>query len=136
MMAAQDAHPAHLNARDTTLAYVSRAPQPDIERWKAHTGWQVPWYTLTDEFDKDFGVDEWHGTNVLFRDGDQIFRTYLVNRRGDEALGSSFSYLDITALGRRRTGRTHPRATRRPSGLPSGGGSPTSTNRAPRDSRM
>ena len=30
MMAAQDAHPAHLNARDTTLAYVSRAPQADI----------------------------------------------------------------------------------------------------------
>ena len=28
MMAAQDAHPAHLNARDTALAYVSRAPQP------------------------------------------------------------------------------------------------------------
>ena len=38
MMAEQDAHPAHLNARDTTLAYVSRAPQPDIERWKARGG--------------------------------------------------------------------------------------------------
>ena len=100
MMAAQDAHPAHLNARDTTLAYVSRAPQPDIERLKAHTGWPVPWYTLTDDFDKDFGVDEWHGTNVFFRDGDRVFRTYFVNGRGDEALGSTFSYLDITALGR------------------------------------
>ena len=100
MMAAQDAHPAHLNARDTTLAYVSRAPQPDIERLKARTGWQVPWYTLTDDFDADFGVDEWHGTNAFFRDGDRIFRTYFVNGRGDEALGSTFSYLDITALGR------------------------------------
>jgi predicted dithiol-disulfide oxidoreductase (DUF899 family) len=100
MMAAQDAHPAHLNARDTTLAYVSRAPQPDIERWKARTGFEVPWYTLTDDFDADFGVEEWHGTNVFFRDGDEIFRTYVVNGRGDEALGSTFSYLDITALGR------------------------------------
>jgi predicted dithiol-disulfide oxidoreductase (DUF899 family) len=46
-------------------------------------------------------VDEWHGTNVFFRDDDnRIFRTYLVNGRGDEALGSTFSYLDITALGR------------------------------------
>ena len=43
MMAAQDAHPAHLNARDTTLAYVSRAPQADIARWKARTGYDVPW---------------------------------------------------------------------------------------------
>ena len=89
MMAEQDAHPAHLNARDTTLAYVSRAPQPDIERLKAHTGWPVPWYTLTDDFDKDYGVDEWHGTNVFFRDGERIFRTYFVDGRGDEALGST-----------------------------------------------
>src|SRR4051795_7813437 len=43
---------AHLNARDTTLAFVSRAPQADIERWKARMGWQdIPWYTLTDDFD-------------------------------------------------------------------------------------
>ena len=26
-------------------------------------GWQMPWYTLTDDFDIDFGVDGWHGTN-------------------------------------------------------------------------
>src|SRR5262245_6076715 len=31
----QVAHLAHLNARDTTLAYASRAPQADIERVKA-----------------------------------------------------------------------------------------------------
>src|SRR5947209_14207456 len=62
LMADQDAHPAHLNARDTTLAYVSRAPQADIARLKAKMGWDVPWYTLTDSFDLDFGVDEWHGT--------------------------------------------------------------------------
>ena len=70
-MADQVAHLAHLNARDTTLAYVSRAPQADIERWRARMGWeQIPWYTLTDDFDADFGVDEWHGTNAFFRDGE------------------------------------------------------------------
>src|SRR5256885_14952531 len=53
LMADQDAHPAHLNARDTTLAYVSRAPQADIARLKAKMGWDVPWYTLTDSFDLD-----------------------------------------------------------------------------------
>ena len=102
MMADQDAHPAHLNARDTTFVRVSRAPQADIERWKARMGWdQVPWYTLTDDFDADFDVDEWHGTNVFYRDeDDRIFRTYFVNGRGDEQLGSTWSYLDITALGR------------------------------------
>ena len=99
-LADQVAHLAHLNARDVTLAFVSRAPQADIERWKARMGWGMPWYTLTDDFDADFGVDEWHGTNAFLRDGDEIFRTYFVNSRGDEAMGSTWSYLDITALGR------------------------------------
>jgi predicted dithiol-disulfide oxidoreductase (DUF899 family) len=97
----QVAHLAHLNARDTTLAFASRAPQADIARLKTRMGWQMPWYTITDSFDTDFGVDEWHGTNVFFRDGDdRIFRTYFINNRGDEAMGSTWSYLDITPFGR------------------------------------
>src|SRR5687768_4986183 len=99
-VADQVAHLAHLNARETTLAFVSRAPQPEIRRWKARMGWEIPWYTLTDDFDVDFGVDEWHGTNAFFREGERIFRTYFVNSRGDEAMGSTWSYLDLTALGR------------------------------------
>jgi predicted dithiol-disulfide oxidoreductase (DUF899 family) len=100
MVADQVAHVAHLNARDTTLVFVSRAPQPDIDRWRARMGWAVPWYTIVDDFDADFDVDEWHGTNAFLRDGDRIFRTYHVDKRGDEAMGSTWSYLDITALGR------------------------------------
>lgn len=97
----QVAHLAHLNARDTTLAFASRAPQADIARLKTRMGWQIPWYTITDSFDKDFGVDEWHGHNVFFRDAnDRIFRTYFINSRGDEAMGSTWSYLDMTPLGR------------------------------------
>ena len=45
MVADQVAHVAHLNARDTTLAFASRAPQADIERLKARMGWEMPWYT-------------------------------------------------------------------------------------------
>jgi predicted dithiol-disulfide oxidoreductase (DUF899 family) len=100
-LADQVAHPAHLNARDTTLAFVSRAPQAEIQGLKERMGWdKIPWYTLTDDFDADFGVDLWHGTNAFIRDGDRIFRTYLIEARGDEAMGSTWSYLDITALGR------------------------------------
>jgi predicted dithiol-disulfide oxidoreductase (DUF899 family) len=100
LVADQVAHVAHLNARDTTLAFVSRAPQTDIERLQARMGWNMPWYTITDSFDTDFGVAEWHGTNAFIRDGSRVFRTYFVNNRGDEALGSTWSYLDMTALGR------------------------------------
>ena len=100
-LADQVAHLAHLNARDTTLVFVSRAPQADIERWKARMGWDMPWYTITDDFDADFGVDEWHGTNAFIREDDgQIFRTYFVDNRGDEAMGSTWAYPHITALGR------------------------------------
>ena len=100
-LADQVAHPAHLNARDTTLVFVSRAPQADIARWKARMGWEhIPWYTLTDGFDVDFGVGEWHGTNAFIRDGDRAFRTYFINNRGDEAMGGTWNYLDLTALGR------------------------------------
>ena len=80
----QVAHLAHLNARDTTLAYASRAPQKDIERLKTRMGWKIPWYTMTDSFDTDFGVNEWHGHNAFIRRGDKVFRTYLISERGDE----------------------------------------------------
>jgi predicted dithiol-disulfide oxidoreductase (DUF899 family) len=99
-LADQVAHLAHLNARDTTLVFVSRAPQENIEQWKARMGWDMPWYTITDDFDVDFGVGEWHGTNAFIREGDDVFRTYFIDARGDEHMGSTWSYLDITALGR------------------------------------
>ena len=104
----QVAHLAHLNARDTTLAYASRAPQADIARLKARMGWEMPWYTITDSFDVDFGVDQWHGHNVFFRDDEGVFRTYFINSRGDEAMGTTWSYLDITPLGRQETWEDSP----------------------------
>jgi predicted dithiol-disulfide oxidoreductase (DUF899 family) len=108
LVADQVADTAHLNARDTTLVMASRAPQPDIERVKARMGWTMPWYSMTDDFDVDFGVDEWHGTNAFIRDGDNVFRTYFINSRGDEALGSTWSYLDMTALGRQENWEDSP----------------------------
>jgi predicted dithiol-disulfide oxidoreductase (DUF899 family) len=68
---------------------------------KERHGWErIPWYTITDDFDKDFDVGEWHGHNAFIRDGDRIFRSYFIDARGDEALGTTWSYLDMTALGR------------------------------------
>ena len=108
MVADQVAHVAHLNARDTTLVFVSRAPQADIARLKARMGWQIPWFTITDSFDTDFGVGEWHGTNVFYRDGNRIFRTYFINNRGDEQMGGTWNYLDITPLGRQEVWEDSP----------------------------
>jgi len=108
MVADQVAHVSHLNARDTTLVFVSRAPQADIARLKKQMEWQIPWYTITDSFDADFDVGEWHGTNVFIHDGGTIFRTYFINSRGDEAMGSTWSYLDVTPLGRQEVWEDSP----------------------------
>jgi predicted dithiol-disulfide oxidoreductase (DUF899 family) len=99
----------HLNARDTTLVYVSRAPQADTARLKARMGWEMPWYTITDSFDADFGLDEWHGHNVFIRDDEgRVFRTYFIDARGDEAMGTTWSYLDATPLGRQEAWEDSP----------------------------
>ena len=112
MLADQVGHVAHLNARDTTLVFASRGSQADIERVKARMGWEMPWYTIVPKpgsaFDVDFGVDEWHGTNAFVRDGERVYRTYFINNRGDEAMGSVWSYLDITALGRQENWEDSP----------------------------
>jgi predicted dithiol-disulfide oxidoreductase (DUF899 family) len=37
----QVAHPAHLNARDATPVYVTRAPQAEIQGFKERMGWEL-----------------------------------------------------------------------------------------------
>jgi predicted dithiol-disulfide oxidoreductase (DUF899 family) len=108
LVADQVAHLAHLNARDTTLVFASRASQAQIDRLKARMDWDIPWYTITDSFDTDFGVNEWHGTNVFFRDGERVFRTYFINSRGDEPMGGTWTYLDVTPLGRQEVWEDSP----------------------------
>jgi predicted dithiol-disulfide oxidoreductase (DUF899 family) len=53
-------------------------------------------------------VDQWHGTNAFIRDGDRILRTYFINARGDEQMGGTWNYLDITALGRQENWEDSP----------------------------
>jgi predicted dithiol-disulfide oxidoreductase (DUF899 family) len=95
-------HPAHLAARDTTLVFVSAAPQERITALKTRMGWeQLPFFTLVgDEFSQDFGVEEMFGVNVFIRDDDRVYRTYFLNGRGIEEIGPAWSFLDMTPLGR------------------------------------
>src|SRR5205823_2864014 len=78
---------AHLNARNITLVFCSRAPQADIERVKARMDWQIPWYTLTDDFGDarpseewsaqiDRGNSGWAGTPIVLRAGRGDDRTW------------------------------------------------------------
>jgi predicted dithiol-disulfide oxidoreductase (DUF899 family) len=113
MVVDQIGHLAHLHARDTSFALVSRAPIAKIEPFRKRMGWTIPWYS---SFESDFNVDfgfspeepdpsayqdgETFGLSVFFREGDEIFRTYETRGRGVEALGSLWTFLDLTPLGR------------------------------------
>ena len=90
----------HLRARDTNYVVVSRGAQEHLQRYRERMGWSFPWYTTLDDFSEDFGVAEWHGTNVFLRDDeDRIYRTYFVDARGDEH-GDLWTFLDLTPYGR------------------------------------
>jgi predicted dithiol-disulfide oxidoreductase (DUF899 family) len=105
MFVDQIGHLAHLHARDTSFALVSRAPIASLEAYRARMGWDVPWFSSEGtDFNEDFGVTTERGESfalsVLLRDGDDVFRTYVTSGRGVEALGSVWSFLDLTPLGR------------------------------------
>jgi predicted dithiol-disulfide oxidoreductase (DUF899 family) len=113
MFVDQVGHLAHIHARDTSFALISRAPLANIELFKERMGWTIPWYSSDgSDFNVDFGVTtdrgETFGLSVFLRDGDDIYRTYFTNRRGIEPLGSVWTFLDLTPLGRQETWEDSP----------------------------
>jgi predicted dithiol-disulfide oxidoreductase (DUF899 family) len=105
MFVDQIGHVAHLHARDTSFALVSHAPLAQIEPYKKRMGWTLPWFSsFGSDFNVDFGVTtdngETFGLSVFLRDGDGILRSYFTAGRGVEALGSVWTLLDLTPLGR------------------------------------
>jgi predicted dithiol-disulfide oxidoreductase (DUF899 family) len=105
MFVDQVGHLAHLHARDTSFVLVSRAPLDKIETYKERMGWTIPWYSSAgSDFNADFGVTtdsgETFGLSVFLRDGNDVFRTYFTSGRGVEALGSVWTFLDLTPFGR------------------------------------
>jgi predicted dithiol-disulfide oxidoreductase (DUF899 family) len=106
-------HLAHLHARDTSLVLVSRAPQAKLKPFKQRMGWTVPWFSsFGSDFNTDFGVtrgeEEKSGLSVFLCDGDSVYRTYFTSGRGDEALGSVWSFLDLTPFGRQEAWEDSP----------------------------
>ncbi|WP_219415230.1 DUF899 domain-containing protein [Pseudonocardia nigra] len=92
---------AHLHARDTSLAVVSLSQWPDLAALRERMGWSVPFYSSAgNDFAADCGTAEGFGLSVFLRDGDRVFRTYFTTGRGVEALGSVWTFLDLTPFGR------------------------------------
>jgi predicted dithiol-disulfide oxidoreductase (DUF899 family)/ketosteroid isomerase-like protein len=118
----QVGHLAHVQARDTSFAIVSRAPITRIEAFRKRMGWTIPWFSSHEsDFNHDFDVGpekpevdkyqdgESFGLSVFLRDGDEIYRTYFTTARGVEALGSVWTFLDLTPLGRQEKWEDSPK---------------------------
>lgn len=108
----QICHLDHLHARDITLAFTSVAPYANIEAVRARMGWDTPWYAATPAFNRAFDVTDANGypfgLNVFYRSGDDVYRTHFVMLRGIEALGTAWSFYDVTPLGRQETWQDAP----------------------------
>jgi predicted dithiol-disulfide oxidoreductase (DUF899 family) len=123
-------HPAHLHANNTTIALISRAPMAKLAPFKERMGWTIPWYSsFGSDFNYDYHVTndesvapveynykdkdtliakgtpwytsgEWQGLSVFLRDGDDVYHTYSTYERGLDPLVNTYTYLDLTPLGR------------------------------------
>ncbi|MEN0039034.1 MAG: DUF899 domain-containing protein [Cellvibrio sp.] len=101
-------HLAHLNARDTTFVIIASAPIDEIVQLKKRMGWDIPWYSTTDSFNPDFLGEQSHGITVFLQDSGNIYHTYLGVDRGIEHLGSVWTFLDLTPLGRQENWEDSP----------------------------
>ena len=45
----------HLNARDTTVLFSSRAPQEKLDAYRQRMGWELPWVSAETDFHRDLG---------------------------------------------------------------------------------
>jgi predicted dithiol-disulfide oxidoreductase (DUF899 family) len=105
---------AHLHARDTSVALVSRAPRAKLMAFQKRMGWTAPWFSsFESDFNTDFGAtvdgEEKSLVSVFLCESDNaVFRTYFTSNRGDEMLGTPWSYLDLTPLGRQETWEVSP----------------------------
>lgn len=121
----------HLNARDITLALVSRATLPEIEAFKKRMGWGFKWVSSNgSDFNFDYQVstkpgtkadekslynyemqvfpsEERPGLSVFYKDGGDVFHTYSTYARGLDILLGAYNMIDMTPKGRNEEGLKH-----------------------------
>lgn len=126
----------HLEARNTRLVAVSRAPREKLSAAAKRLGWTFPWYSAGDgPFNYDMHVSfrpdevfeggvvrynygpfvtketDLPGISAYIHEPDgAIYRTYTAYARGLDLINPAYQLLDLTALGRQEEGLAHPMA--------------------------
>jgi len=104
---------AHMHARNTSFAMVSRAPLEKLLAYRERMGWALPWYSsFGTDFNQDFRAtvndDETSSISAFVRHGDRVFHTWQTFDRGVEPVISTLDYLDFTVHGRQETWEDSP----------------------------
>jgi predicted dithiol-disulfide oxidoreductase (DUF899 family) len=122
----------HLAQRDVTFLLVSRAPLPEIEKFKQRMGWKFKWVSsFGSDFNHDYQVsqspeekasgkamynyemttfpsEERPGASVFYKnDKGEVFHTYSSYGRGLDMLIGAYHMLDLTPKGRDEAGLKH-----------------------------
>ena len=127
-----DAANQHLRHHDVSLVVCARAPLAELLDFKARMNWRFDWVSsFGSDFNFDFQVSftedqiksgkvlfnfeevamkgrDRGGATVFYRDDDgTIYCTFQVRSRGGENLIGTYSYLDLTPIGRNENGPSH-----------------------------
>jgi len=119
----------HLNARDVSMAVVSRATLPEIQKFKQRMGWSFKWVSsYANDFNRDYHVsftpeemakgnvnynyttqnfprEEAPGLSVFYKNAEaEIFHTYSTYGRGLDIFLGAYNFLDIVPKGRDEEG--------------------------------
>ena len=119
----------HMNARDTSMVAISRAPYDTQRAYQERMGWGFQWLSSSEnDFNRDFGVGfspeefdqpvynygtlapgmaEREGMSVFVRaDDGRIFHAYSSYARGIDLLNTAYNYIDLVPKGRNEQGRS------------------------------
>ncbi len=120
-----------LHSRDITFAALCQGPYEESVRYRDFMGWSMPWYSAQRSLDDLLTggrIGLFHLVCYL-RDGDRVFETYWTTGRGVEAMGNTYSLMDLTVYGRQETWEDSPAGWPRPWGA--GAEHPYRTNGRP-----
>jgi len=109
----------HLPQRDTAFVAISAAPASKIAEFQKRMGWTFPWVSSSslgshaEEFQELCGTKTSSGSEMFafstwYKEGGEVYLTYLTTNRGCDVLLPINAVLDRVAKGRDEGGRPMP----------------------------
>ena len=100
-----------LDPYDARFVIIAQGHIDELLAYRDKVGNRMEWYSAADS---DFGADMGSpgganfALNVLFRDGDTVYRTWHTNGRGTEQLSHTFPLIDLLPWGRQESWQDSP----------------------------